>query len=315
MKMKTIKKITFAAALTIGSIASYAQQVPMFTHYMNNTLAINPGYAGSRDALTVTALNRIQWVDFKGAPMTQTLTMHTPLKNEHIGIGLSVLNDKVGPTNNTSITGDFAYIMKLNEKSKLALGISAGANIWQASLSSLQLDQQVDPVFQNNISNHVTPNFGFGAYYSRERFYAGISTPNLLENSYSEIKQENGNSLVAKEKRHYFFIAGTIFNITNNLAFKPTTLVKVTPAAPIQADVTASFIIMKKFLLGAMYRTGDAVGALVGFDITDQFHIGYSYDWSFGLQTGKYNQGSHELMLRYDFIFSSKKQIHSPRYF
>jgi hypothetical protein len=103
--------------------------------------------------------------------------------------------------------------------------------------------------------------------------------------------------------------------MTDNLAFKPTTFVKVTAAAPIQADVTASFIIMKRLLLGAAFRTGDSFGALVGFDVTEQLHAGYSYDWSYGLNTGKYNQGSHEVVLRYDFIFHSKKQIHSPRYF
>lgn len=313
--MKTINKITFGLALTLGSLSAQAQQNPMFTHYMNNTLAINPAYAGSRDALTVTALHRSQWVDFKGAPVTQTLTMHSPLKNEHIGVGLSVLNDKIGPTNNTSVFGDFAFKMKLNSKSKLALGLSAGANIWQARLSTLNLDNQNDPTFQNNISNRVTPNVGFGAYYSTDRFYAGISVPNLIQNSYSELKQANGSTLTAKEQRHYFLIAGAVLKLSDNLAFKPTTLVKVTAAAPIQVDLTASFIIMKRLLLGGMYRTGDAVGALVGFDITDQFHIGYSYDWSLGLSTAKYNKGSHEIVLRYDFIFSSKKQIHSPRYF
>lgn len=313
--MKTLKKITLVLVLTSGSLTMNAQQAPMYTHYMYNTLSVNPGYAGSRDALTVTALHRSQWVDFKGAPLTQTITMHSPLRNPHIGLGLSLLNDKIGPTNNTSVVADFAYIMKLTQKSKLALGLSAGANIWQANLSALQLDVQADPTFQNNIHNHVTPNFGFGAYYSRERFYAGISTPNLLENNYSVVKLENGNTLVGKEQRHYFFIAGTLLKLTDNLAFKPTTLIKVTPAAPIQADLTASFIIMKKLLIGGMFRSGDAVGGLVGFDITDQFHIGYSFDWSYGLKTFKYNQGSHEIVLRYDFIIIDKKQIHSPRNF
>lgn len=313
--MKTHKKIAFGLVLTLGSLTVNAQQAPMYTHYMNNTLSVNPGYAGSREALTVTALHRSQWVNFKGAPLTQTLTMHSPLRNPHIGLGLSLLNDKIGPVNNTSVCADFAYIMNLTSKSKLAFGLSAGANIFQASLNTLELDQQTDPVFTTNISNHVTPNFGFGAYYYRERFYAGISTPNLLQNSYSVVKLENGNTLIGKEQRHFFLIAGTMLKISENLAFKPTTLIKVTPAAPIQADVTASFIIMKKLLVGAMFRTGDAFGALVGYDITDQFHVGYSYDWSFGLKTGKYNQGSHEIVLRYDFVFIDKKQIHSPRNF
>lgn len=313
--MKTSIKITVVLALSLGSLATYAQQSPMFTHYMYNTLAVNPGYAGSRDALTVTALHRSQWVDFAGAPITQTLTIHSPLINEHIGVGLSVLNDKIGPTNNTSIIADFAYRMKLTEKSKLAFGLSAGANIFQGNINTLNLDQPNDVVFQNNINNKTTPNVGFGVYYSRERFYTGISVPNLIESSYSEINPTGDNTLIASEQRHYFFIAGGLINLGYNLDFKPTTLIKLTEAAPIQADLTASFIIMKKLLLGAMFRTGDAVGGLIGYDITEQLHIGYSYDWSYGLQTSKYNNGSHEIMLRYDFIFASKKQIHSPRNF
>ena len=313
--MKTLKTITIVLVLTSGSLSNHAQQAPMYTHYMYNTLSVNPGYAGSRDALTVTALHRSQWVDFKGAPITQTLTMHSPLRNKHIGVGLSVLNDKIGPANNTSVFVDYAYIMQLSLKSKLALGLSAGANIFQANLSTLQLDQQNDPVFLNNINNHATPNFGFGAYYSRERFYAGISAPDLLQNSYSVIKTEDKNTLIGKEQRHYFFIAGAMLNITHNLAFKPTMLIKETAGAPVEADLTASFIIMKKLLLGAMVRTGDAFGGLVGLDITDQLHLGYSYDWSYGLKTSMYNKGSHEIVLRYDFIFFNKQQIHSPRNF
>lgn len=313
--MKTLKKINLAVVLSLGSLTIHAQQAPMYTHYMYNTLVINPAYAGSREALTITALHRSQWVDFKGAPTTQTLTLHSPIKNEHIGLGLSFSNDKIGPSNTSSMFIDFAYRMQLTKKSKLALGLSAGANMFRANLSPLLLDEQVDPVFTNNINNRITPNFGFGVYYSRERFYAGISAPNLMQNSYSTITLADGTKLVGKEQRHYFLIAGTVIKITDNLAFKPTALVKVTPAAPIQADLTASFIIAKKLLIGAMFRSGDSFGALVGVDVTDQLHIGYSYDWSYGLQTFKYNQGSHEIVLRYDFIFKSKKQIHSPRYF
>ena len=313
--MKTLTKIVLVMVLTSWSFGLYAQQIPMYTHYMFNTLVVNPAYAGSRDALTITALHRSQWVGFKEAPLTQTLTMHAPLRNEHIGLGLSISNDKIGPTNNTSAQVDFAYIMQLTAKSKLALGLSGGINVFQANLNTLLIEQQGDPVFQNNIDNRVSPNFGFGVYYSRERFYAGISVPYLLENNYSEITQINGGTLVAKEQRHYFFIAGTLINISDNFAFKPTTLVKITNAAPVQADFTASFIIMKKLMVGVMLRTGDAVGGLIGLDITDQLHFGYSFDWSYGLETAKYNNGSHELVLRYDFIFPSKKQIHSPRNF
>ena len=313
--MNNIHKLTLGLALSIGSLTSLAQQAPMYTHYMYNTLVVNPAYAGSRDALTVTALHRSQWVDFKGAPMTQTLTLHSPLKNDKLGLGFSVMNDKIGPINNLSIFADFAYRIKINEKSKLALGLSGGANVFQANLASLDLDVQNDPVFINNINNKVTPNFGFGVYYSRERFYAGVSAPNLLQNSYSEINQIGGGTLIGKEQRHFFVIAGAMIKLSDNLEFKPTTLVKVTPAAPIQADITASFVIMERLTLGAMFRTGDAIGGLVGLGITKRLFLGYSYDWSYGLKTGSYNQGSHEIVLRYDVISNRKKQIQSPRYF
>jgi type IX secretion system PorP/SprF family membrane protein len=282
---------------------------------MDNMLVVNPAYAGSRDALTVTSLYRSQWVGFEGAPITQTLTLHTPLKNEHIGLGLSVLNDKIGPTNNTSAFAYYAFIMRLTSKSKLALGLSAGVNIFQANFDDLNLDEPIDPTFQNNFNNYMTPNFGFGAYYSRERFYAGISVPNLIENNYSYIKQKNGTTLLGYEQRHYYFIAGAMLRFSEFFDFKPTALIKVTQAAPIQADLTASFIFMKKFSLGAMWRTGASIGVLVGLDITEQLHFGYSYDFSYGLKTPIYNKGSHEILLRYDFVFSNKRQIHSPRYF
>lgn len=292
-----------------------AQQDPMYTHYMYNTLSINPAYAGSRDALTITALHRSQWVNFKGAPMTQTLTIHAPIASKHIGLGLSAFNDKIGPLNTTSVSADFAYRIQLSKKSNLALGVKGGINILQADLNSLALDNQNDPTFQNNIRNRISPRFGVGMYYSRERFYAGISVPNLIETNYSAQDNVNGTTLIGKSHRHYFFIVGALFNLSRNLAFKPTGLVKATAGSPVQVDVTASFIFVKKFLLGAMYRTGDSFGILAGFNLTEQFHIGYSYDWSYGVRTFNSNQGSHEIMLRYDFIFSGKKQIHSPRYF
>ncbi len=313
--MKLAIQLSCQFALLFGSAAVHAQQVPRFTHYMNNTLVVNPAYAGSRDALTVTALHRSQWVGFKDAPVTQTLTLHAPIINQHLGLGFAVLNDKIGPTNATSVNASIAYRMTLTPKARLALGLSGGINVLQANLTSVDLDVAGDAAFQNDVNNAITPSVGFGAYYSRDRFYAGFSTPDLLQNTYSITKQSNSSTLVGKEKRHYFLIAGSMIKLSNTLDFKPTTLVKLTPGAPIQADLTASFIISKKILLGAMYRTGDAVGALLGINFTEQLYLGYSYDWSYGLKTGTYNNGSHELMLRYDFIFTDGRQIHSPRYF
>lgn len=297
-------------------VSANAQQDAMFTHYMYNTLAINPAYAGSRDALTVTALHRSQWVGFDGAPVTQTLTMHTPIFNNKIGLGLSVLNDKIGPVNNTSINADFAYKIHLSNKGILAFGLKGGINIMQGDLTSLELDQTGDEAFSQDIESDLLPNFGFGVYYSTEKWYVGFSTPKLLENDF-ETSSSQGGTKLASEQRHYFLIAGTVFNLdqTGNLKLAPTTFVKVTNGAPIQADLTAMFILKDKIEMGAMYRTSDAAGLLLGYNFTEYLRLGYSFDWSFENSTADYNSGSHEIMLRYDFVFKDKSKIRSPRYF
>ena len=308
-----MKKILFSICALIGASQVFAQQDAMFTHYSFNTLAVNSGYAGSRDALTVTGLHRSQWVGFDGAPTTQTLTLHAPVANNKIGLGLSVLNDKIGPTNQTAFYGDFAYKIPVG-KGKLAFGLKAGVNMVSNSLNELGTTESGDVNFEQNVKSELLPNFGFGLYYSTPKYYVGLSTPRLLENNY-ETSTSTGSA--QGERRHYFFIAGMIFplNETGTVKLKPTTFVKMTEAAPLELDLTALFYFQDKYWVGPMWRSGDALGVLAGLNITDQFAFGYSFDWSYGLKTFQYNGGSHELMLRYDFIFKEKGRIKSPRYF
>lgn len=308
-------RIKIAVLLTfLLSTAARAQQDAMFTHYMHNTIAVNPGYAGSANALSITALHRSQWVSFEGAPVTQTLTLHTPLKNKHMGLGLSVINDKIGPVNITGGYIDYAYHLKFTDKTHLSLGLSAGVNYMQAALTGLTIIESNDGAFQENINSKLLPNFGFGAYFYKPRFYAGISVPKLLENNFTT-NTINGTITSGTEKRHLFFICGGVLKLSSEIEFKPTTFVKVTQAAPIEGDLTASFIFHKRIVAGVNYRTGDAIGGLVGYYITNQFQVGYSFDWSFGLRTFKYNQGSHEIMITYDFNYKDNQKIRSPRYF
>jgi type IX secretion system PorP/SprF family membrane protein len=311
--MKKINKIILVLVVVLCCNISQAQQDAMFTHYMYNTLAVNPGYAGSRDALTVTALHRSQWVGFDGAPTTQTLTLHSPISKK-LGLGLSVVNDAIGPVKNTAAYIDLAYNINLSEKAKLAFGLKGGINFMQGNINTLDLGDNSDASFQQNIESQLLPNFGFGMYYYQEKFYLGLSTPKLLENNF-ETNTTTSTTNLASEKRHYFLIAGTIVELSKNVDLKPTTFVKITNSAPVEADLTASFIFSKKVLLGAMFRTGDAFGALVGYNFTDQLHLGYSFDYSYGVKTFKYNQGSHEIMLTYDFIFNDAQKIRSPRHF
>lgn len=309
-----MKKIFIIIVIVAASLSGFAQQDAMFTHYMFNTLSVNPAYAGTRDALTITGLHRSQWVGFDGAPRTQTLTLHSPILNENIGVGLSVINDKIGPTNLTSVYGDFSYKIKVNEKARLSLGISGGLNIRRNALSDIPLTDGNDVSFANNEESELLPNFGFGAYYYTEKFYVGLSIPKLLENNFKTNEIAGGTNL-ASEARHYFFIAGTIFNISKDFKLKPTALLKYTYAAPVQIDLTATLLYKDKVWLGLMYRTSVATGVLVGVYITPQLAAGYSFDWSFGNETMEYNSGSHEIMLMYDLVFTDKSKVRSPRYF
>jgi type IX secretion system PorP/SprF family membrane protein len=299
---------------TIVSWEIQAQQDAQYTHYMFNTLSVNPAYAGSREALTVTGLHRSQWVGFPGAPKTQTLTIHSPFLKDKIGLGLSFINDKIGPTKTTSIYSDFAYKIQVGERGKLSFGLKGGINMRSNDLVALKTIQQGDDSFTTNVASEVLMNFGFGLYYNRKRFYTGLSVPRLLENNFQENQTSEG---LAKDNRHLFYIVGGVIDVSkkNKIKIKPTALVKYTRGAPLDVDLTATFLILEKLWIGPMYRLGDAVGGLIGFNITDQLSAGYSFDWSTTNKTSKYNSGSHEVMLRYDLIYKNKRKIRSPRYF
>jgi type IX secretion system PorP/SprF family membrane protein len=306
--MKNIA-ITFTLLFCVYSVN--AQQEAMYTHYAFNTLSVNPAYAGSRDALTMTALHRSQWVGFKGAPTTQTFTMHAPLRDNSMGLGFSALNDKIGPVNNSSFYLDYAYKIPLGN-GKLSMALKGGLDIMQASLTPLLAIDNGDAAIGNNIRNEMLPNFGLGTYYSTDNYYLGLSCPRLIQN---HINLTNLTSSTAIQRRHYYFIAGTMIDINSNLQVKPMGLIKLTRAAPTELDLTAIFVLDKKIELGGMYRTGDAVGVLFGINFDNNLRLGYSFDWSFGVKTGKYNAGSHEIVLRYDFVKNVKRRIVSPRYF
>lgn len=299
--------------MLIGSLAMLAQQDAMFTHYMFNTQSINPAYAGSRDALTVTGLHRSQWVSFPGAPTTQTITMHSPIANDKLGLGLSIINDKIGPSNNTSAYVDVAYRLPISEDSKLVFGLKGGINLLRADLADLSIQDPGDSEFDNDLSSTLQPNFGVGVYYQAPKGYVGLSAPGLLANSF---ENNDASTLTTYDQQsHFFLIAGKVLTLNESIDLIPTTFLKVTDAAPIELDITGRLLFNDKIWAGLMYRTQDALGALLGIQLTEQLSAGYSFDWSFVNNTAKYNSGSHELMIRYDFLFNEEGPIRSPRYF
>ncbi len=308
-----MKKLLYISLFFGFGLNAVAQQEAMFTHYMFNTLNINSGYAGSRNALSVVAINRNQWVGFEGAPITQTVSLHSPLFKKSFAGGLTIMKDKIGPTNLSTVTLDLAYRMKVSETATLSFGLKGGLNVFNSQLTTLDLTTQGDQSFSNNFKSKLMPNFGFGMYYQSTRFYAGLSTPKILENSTASSAVSGGNFL--STKRHYYFIGGGIFNLSPRLVFRPSTFVKATLGAPLEVDLTSLFVVDDLFWGGAMFRTGDAVGLLFGININKQLQFGYSFDWSYAINSVTSKAGSHEIMLRYDFIFRDKEKIRSPRYF
>lgn len=309
-----MKRIGLIISILTMAVVGQAQQDAMFTHYSFNTLAVNSGYAGSRKALTVTGLHRSQWISFPGAPVTQTLTVHGPVYNEKIGIGFSVLNDKIGPIRSTGTSIDLAYKLRLGN-GKLAFGLKGGLNVQSRRLGSeVEVNNNADQVFQGDVQSQLLPNFGFGLYYSTDKFYVGASVPRLLENDFYNNTVFAGVSGV---RRHYYLIGGVVFpvNQRQTIKFRPTAFLKATAGAPLTFDFTGVFYFDDKFWMGPMWRTTDSFGILAGVNLNQQFGMGYSFDWSYANTTGAYNTGSHELMLRYDFVYDRKKRVLSPRYF
>lgn len=296
--------------------ALIAQQDPQFTQYMYNPVVINPAYAGNRGVMSIVGLHRSQWVGLDGAPRTQTLSMHTPMGSEsRVGLGLSIVNDEIGPSDETYFTIDFSYTIPVGEKGNLSFGLKGGGHLLNVDYSQLNPFDVSDPNLQNNIDNQLSPMVGAGLYYHDGRFHFGLSAPNLLQTEHANQEARTTTSFIARERTHYFATAGYVFDINENIKFKPATMLKMVPGSPLQWDASANFLFNDKLTLGAAYRWSAAVSGLVGFQISEQMMIGFAYDReTTELGNAIYNDGSYELFMRYE-LFNSYDKIVTPRFF
>jgi type IX secretion system PorP/SprF family membrane protein len=300
---------TIGLVFCLLGLTAYAQQDAMYTHYMFNTQSINPAYAGSRPAFTLTTLHRSQWsAQFPGHPVTQTLGLQTPLKRENMGLGLSLYNDKLGVEKTTSVYVDYSYRIRVSESGLLFMGIKGGVSMHSIDYNELYGEQPDDPVLRNREHSMWLPNVGFGLYYLHESFFAGFSVPQLMQENFLD-NSVYGGAKFALKQRHYYFIAGTALDINQDVTFAPSSYVKFTQGAPAEMDLTASFYFYDRFSIGAMFRIRDSVGALAGLRITDKWVVGYSYDWAIANQIPNNNFGSHEIVLRYDFRIMGDERI------
>lgn len=313
MKNKSISIVKFGILLlpffliNIGEVK--AQQDPNYTQYMLNTMVINPAYVGSRGVVSVGGLYRSQWMGLEGAPKTQTLNVETPV-GENMGLGFSIVNDNIGDgtVQETYFDVAFSYTIKVNDESNLAFGINAGGDLLNIDFTNL-INYGIEPNL-TNIDNKFSPNFGVGAYYYTEKFYAGISVPSLLETEHFENSDDSSSSFLANERMNFYFTSGYIFELDRKTKLRPSILVKAVSGAPVQVDLSANFLFNEKFTAGAAYRFGSSLSALFGFQITEKLMLGLAYDVATTqLGSTTFNDGSFEVFLRFDFISRYRREV------
>lgn len=297
-----------------------AQQDAQYTQYMFNTMSVNPAYAGSRGQLSIAGLYRSQWVGLDGGPQTFTFNLHSPIRNSNVGYGLSIVNDKIGEgtVQETYIDGLVSYTVDVSLVGKLSFGLKLGGNLLNLDFERLrQREGFEEAVATDNIENRFSPNVGLGVYYHTNKFYAGLSAPNLLETEHFDNSNSDANNVefLAKDRVNFYLITGYVFDLNDDFKFKPALLTKVVGGAPLQVDVSANFLFAERFSFGAAYRWDAALSALAGFQVTDQIMVGLAYDretTDFGAT--QFSSGSFEIFLRWELLRSFEKLV-SPRFF
>jgi type IX secretion system PorP/SprF family membrane protein len=310
--VRKIKKHIILSLFILISVSSFAQQDPMYTLYMNDPILINPAYAGTRGNLSLNGVFRKQWVGMDWQPTTTSITINSPFWNYKVGIGFSFMNDQIGPMQQTGIYLDYAYHLRFSGNRNLSLGLKAGLTTFDLDLLNLSVADWGDIVQTDEFSARPLPNFGVGAYYYTEKFYAGFSIPLLIKNKFYD--KEYTVEVVGREDRAFFLTTGAVFTVIDPiLKVKPTLLARAIFGAPPSVEISATGILYDRIWFGLLYRFGDAIAANLRLQLNNQIQIGYSYDLT-NRDLRPHNKGTHEVMLNYVFTRRGQRVL-SPRYF
>lgn len=304
-----MKKRIYLVLIAIVALCNVtkAQQEPMFTQYMFDPVSLNAAYSGTTNALNVNTLTRLQWVGMDGAPKTFSLSAHMPIEGRKIGVGVTLLTDKVGPVNNTFFTINYAYRLRVTDRLTLSMGLKGGITSYKAGLNDLTIIDEEDPQFQNN-EKKISPNLGFGFYLYEEKYFVGFSVPKLIQTTIDDKYATDDNQL----KRHYYIVGGYNWQINNQWELMPSLLTKIVEGSPVSNDITVQGLYMNLVGGGLMYRVGDALGLFVYGKVYKELNIGYGYEYSLNGLSG-YNSGTHEIRLTYDF--NVKSNIRKMKFF
>lgn len=310
MKLFSQRFLVLLAVFLMSTLLS-AQQDSQYTQYMYNTVAVNPAYAGSRGVMSLFLMHRNQWVGLEGAPVTNVLSIHKPISNTNLGYGISVVNDRIGISDNNTVSADLSYSIPISNAYQLSFGLKTSLNWLSVDYNRLTIREPNDNILreQNSIENQFSLNFGVGVYWHSSKNYIGISIPNFLETR----RYDDDLRSTATDKMHIYVIGGRVFTLNADWLLKPAILTKLVQGAPLQVDVSANFLFSQKLTLGVAYRLSAAVTGLVGFQISETWQIGYAYDTDTS-QLSNYNSGSHEIFLRFE-LFRTYNKIVSPRFF
>jgi type IX secretion system PorP/SprF family membrane protein len=311
MLNKCLLRILPGILLLFTGFNLFSQQDPVFNQYMNNLLTIQPAYAGMSGYVNVTALSRIQWVGFDGAPVTNTVTIQGPFKKYNVGLGLSIINDRFGPVRQNGVYADYSYRIPLDNDQYFSFGMKGGFNRFEALLTDLNVHDPNDPVVAFDINKKYLPNFGIGLMWHADNFFVGASVPKIFKNKINS----NSGETVYHEELNFYAMGGYVVDVTDFVKFKPTILVRWSENTPVVADLSANMLFYERVWVGATYRLQNSYGLLFQIFISNHVKLGYAYDLT-SFRPSQYNAGTHEFMLSYDFPFKKRRYCRfTPRYF
>lgn len=310
MYKKIIRLLLVCLPAFIGKVN--AQTEAMYSQYMFNMMTVNPAYAGNRESLSANFLYRKQWVGLDGAPQTTAVSVDGALSNKRVGLGVQLYDDRIGAEKATGLKLSVSTRVRVSENGILSGGLTAGLMNYQVNLTAVpNRFTPSDPAFGQNL-NKWQPSVGMGLFYATDRFYAGVSMPNVIRTRLTELDMIN-SGIPKVNDQHYFVTAGFVTSLSEDVKLKPSVMMKVVSGAPVQFDLNTNLWLKDMIGLGVSYRTGDAYVGMVELQASQQFRIGYAYDVTISRLKG-YNQGSHELYLRMEFG-SDKSSIKSTRHF
>jgi type IX secretion system PorP/SprF family membrane protein len=290
------KPVLFLLLVFLMPAVALAQQEPVYTHYKDNMVMVNPGYAGISGVGNLMAISRNQWVSFPGAPNTAVLSFQTPVKELNMGIGLSVMSDKIGPLSQTGIFGDYSYSIRVSDTYRLSLGLKGGFTFYRASLADLETIRP-DPVFERDLYRNFLPNFGVGGFVYSDDTWFGLSVPRLVENS---ISRENlSTEYIMKEKMHFYLTGGKTMVLSDEISLKAHSMMRIVKNAPVSLELTSLAGIRNKLWLGGFWRTGNSIGLITQVMAFNDMIIGYSYDMNIS-KMNTFSSGTHEIMVGYN---------------